>query len=162
MKILIMSDSHRKDGNVLEAIQANPDIDGLIHLGDSEGSEDLIAEALGEERNLYIVAGNNDFFSSLKSEIEMKLGKHRVFLCHGHQYNVNLGVEMLCKEAKARGCDVAMYGHTHRPFLEVIDGITILNPGSISYPRQIGREQTYLIATLNPDGFLEFQKKVIN
>ena len=41
--------------------------------------------------------------------------------------------------------DVVMYGHTHVPFIEIGDDMTILNPGSISYPRQAGRKPTFLL-----------------
>lgn len=64
-------------------------------------------------------------------------------LTHGHYYNVSLGVETLREEAIERGCDIAMYGHTHRPYLEQGGKVTILNPGSLSYPRP-GRPQTLL------------------
>ena len=40
MKILIVSDTHRKDDNLRKVITENKPIDMLIHLGDAEGSED--------------------------------------------------------------------------------------------------------------------------
>ena len=41
-KILITSDTHRRDGNLLEVIQNEAPFDMFIHLGDAEGSEDMI------------------------------------------------------------------------------------------------------------------------
>ena len=38
-KILITSDTHRRDGNLLEVIQNEAPFDMFIHLGDAEGSE---------------------------------------------------------------------------------------------------------------------------
>ncbi len=38
-----------------------------------------------------------------------------------------------------------MYGHTHKPSLSVEDGVMVLNPGSIAYPRQAGRKATYMV-----------------
>ena len=43
MKILIVSDTHRKDTNLKQVIEAVKPIDMLIHLGDAEGSEYAIA-----------------------------------------------------------------------------------------------------------------------
>lgn len=64
-------------------------------------------------------------------------------------------------EAKSRGCDIAMYGHTHRPFLDVIDGVTVLNPGSLSYPRQEGRRPSYMIIHVDADGKMDYQQKYL-
>ena len=44
----------------------------MIHLGDAEGYEDYIGELCGCP--LEIVAGNNDFFSSLPREKEIMAG----------------------------------------------------------------------------------------
>ncbi|MCC8061087.1 MAG: metallophosphoesterase [Clostridiales bacterium] len=149
MKILVVSDTHRRDDNLHQVIDAWKPLDMLIHLGDVEGSEHIIGQWVNEGCKLAIVRGNNDFFSSLEMEIEMSLGPHRMFLTHGHYYNVSLGVEALHREAEARGCDIVMYGHTHRPYLETIRGVTILNPGSLSYPRQEGRKPSYLMMEMD-------------
>ena len=44
MKILIVSDTHRRDANLKEVLLKVSPIDKLIHLGDSEGSEDYIRQ----------------------------------------------------------------------------------------------------------------------
>ena len=151
MKILICSDTHRYDKNLHAVIEEHLPLDMLIHLGDAEGSDPMIASWLNEGCELVMVKGNNDFFSQLEPEVELELGPHRALLTHGHYYNVSLGVDYLREEAVDRGCDMAMYGHTHRPFLEYGDEVLILNPGSLSYPRQEGRRPSYMI--------LEFDKK---
>lgn len=156
MKILIVSDTHRKDENLQRVIEENKPIDMLIHLGDSEGSEDKFSLWAGENCEMQMVLGNNDFFSDLDREREIKIGKYRVLLTHGHYYNVSLGVERLEQEAIDRNIDIAMYGHTHRPFYEVHNGITILNPGSLSYPRQEGRKPSYMIMELDEEGEAHF------
>ena len=74
-----------------------------------------------------------------------------------HYYNVSLGVEVLRQEAIERNCDIAMYGHTHRPFLEVGKDVTILNPGSLSYPRQEGRKPSYMVMEMDEDGTARYQ-----
>lgn len=151
MKILICSDTHRKDDNLRDAIMEQAPLDMLIHLGDAEGSDPLIAGWVNEGCELAMVMGNNDFFSALEREIELELGPHRILLTHGHYYNVSLGVDYLREEAIERGCDIAMYGHTHRPYLEYGDQVTILNPGSLSYPRQEGRRPSYMILEMGED-----------
>lgn len=152
MKILIVSDTHRKDDHLQEVIKKEAPLDLLIHLGDAEGSEYFIGSWVNEGCGLAMVMGNNDFFASLERELEIPIGRHRALLTHGHYYNVSLGVEWLCQEANARGCDIAMYGHTHRPYLNVRDGVTVLNPGSLSYPRQDGRKPSYMIMEVDAKG----------
>ena len=158
MKILIVSDTHRKDDNLKKVIEEQVPLDMLIHLGDAEGSEILIGDWVNEDCQLEMVMGNNDFFSSLEREIELELGPHRILLTHGHYYNVSLGVEGLYQEAVDRNCDIAMYGHTHRPFLDKLGNVTILNPGSLSYPRQEGRKPTYMLMYMEEDGSVRYER----
>ena len=73
MKILIISDTHRKHENLLKVLERECPVDLLIHLGDAEGYEDYIAEQAGCP--VEVVAGNNDFFSSLPREKELQIGK---------------------------------------------------------------------------------------
>ena len=63
MKILVVSDTHRKDDNLQFVIEKEKPLDMLIHLGDAEGSERWIPEWAGEGCKMAMVLGNNDFFS---------------------------------------------------------------------------------------------------
>lgn len=154
MRILIVSDTHKKHSNLKEIIRRAGHIDLMIHLGDSEGYEDYIAELAGCP--LEIVAGNNDFFSDLEREKELEIGKYKILITHGHYYYVAMGVEDLKKEAVGRGMDVVMFGHTHRPLLDYSRGIVTLNPGSVSYPRQDGRKPSYALMEIDEKGEAHF------
>ena len=116
------------------------------------------ADYIGElaECPIDIVAGNNDFFSHLPMEKEILLGKYKVLLTHGHYYRVAMGVEDIKREAIARGMDMVMFGHTHRPLVKFQDGLTIINPGSLSYPRQEGRRPSYIILETDVKGNFEY------
>lgn len=161
MKILVVSDTHRKDDNLKRVLSEECPLDMLIHLGDAEGSEHFIPDWVNPECRMEMVLGNNDFFSRLDREREIDIAGHKAFITHGHYYGVSIGPEGLADEAKSRGCDIAMYGHTHRPFLDVIDGVTVLNPGSLSYPRQEGRRPSYMIINVGADGKLDYQQKYL-
>ena len=78
-------------------------------------------------------------------------------MTHGHYYCVSLGTEMLRKEGLARGVDIVMFGHTHRPYLEQDEEMIVLNPGSLSYPRQPGRQGSYMIMEIKSDGNVEIE-----
>ena len=142
MKVLIVSDTHGIITNYRKVLQLhNPDL--LIHCGDVDGQEDLILECA--DCPVKMVSGNNDFFSDLPRELEFNVGPLKVWVCHGHNYYVNMSSEFIREEASARGMDVVMFGHTHRPEVRRDGGLTSVNPGSLSYPRQEGRKPSYVI-----------------
>lgn len=143
MKIMIVSDTHNSHRNLERAIEKAGKIDMLIHLGDVEGGEDYI-EALAD-CPAHILSGNNDFFSDLPREEEFDIEGRHIFITHGHYYYVSMNEERLKEEARNRGADIVMYGHTHKPSCERENGLLVLNPGSIAFPRQIGRKYTYMI-----------------
>ena len=74
------------------------------------------------------------FFSYLPKDVEVRIGKERCFLTHGHLYGVNFGLERLSEEARDRNCSMAFFGHTHKPCNKVVNGVHCINPGSISFP----------------------------
>ncbi len=159
MKILVISDTHRKNENYLKVVQKEQNLDMVIHLGDVEGSEYTIEEAV--ECPVEFVSGNNDFFSEFSSEKTLQIGKYCVMITHGHQYYINVGSEMLKKEAVALGADIVMYGHTHRPVIDVSDEIIAINPGSLSYPRQENRKPSYVIMEIDEAGEVHFELKYV-
>lgn len=159
MKILVVSDTHRKNDNYLNVVQKEVKLDMVIHLGDVEGSEYTIQSAV--DCPVEIIAGNNDFFSNLPTEKTLQVGKFRVMIAHGHQYYINMGNEMIKKEALAQGADIVMYGHTHKPVIDMTKGIIAINPGSLSYPRQENRKPSYIIMEIDGNNELKFEIKYI-
>ena len=157
MKILIVSDTHRRDGNLREIIEKQSPFDMLIHLGDTEGSEANFKEWVNNDNCvIHVVRGNNDFFSQTDREKEISIGKYRAFLTHGHMYGVSFELETIKDEARARKVDIVMFGHTHKPYLERRGDLTVLNPGSLSFPRQEGRRPSYMLMDLDDEGEAHF------
>lgn len=150
MKILIVSDTHGHERNLKKVVEKVGQTDLFIHLGDIEGHEDYI-EALAD-CPVHMVSGNNDFFSDLPREEEFQLGRYRVMITHGHYYGVSVGTDRLKEEACSRNIDIVMYGHTHRPEIDIDDHVTVLNPGSLSYPRQWGRKPSYMLMEIDREG----------
>ena len=152
-KVLIVSDTHRNNANYFKIVEMHkPDM--VVHCGDVEGSEYALTEGAGCP--VYMVAGNNDFFSDLPRDVEFKVGRYNCMATHGHRYHVSMGPEMLIEEARSRGVDIVMYGHTHRPEVRCEGGVYAVNPGSISYPRQEGRKPSYIIMEIDRFGELHF------
>ncbi len=154
MRILVVSDTHRKNDLYLQLVKKYEPLDMIIHCGDIEGSEYTISEA--SDCPVYMVAGNNDFFSKAPAEVEFEIGCHKVFLTHGHNYYISMGNELIKDEARSRGADMVIYGHTHRPVIDKAGDVIAINPGSLTYPRQEGRNPSYIIIE-DIDGELDIQ-----
>ena len=63
MKVLIVSDTHGRRGELEEIIELEKPFQFLIHCGDVEGDEEYIRQTAGCD--CVFVKGNNDFFSDL-------------------------------------------------------------------------------------------------
>lgn len=158
MKILIVSDTHRKNDNYFDVLKLeNPNL--VIHCGDAEGSEYALTQ--GAKCPVKIVLGNNDFFSDLPKELEFEVGKYKVWVTHGHHYYVSMGYTDIKREAAVRGKDIVLFGHTHRPVIEEGEEVTIINPGSLSYPRQEGRRPSYAIMEVDMEGNAKYSIKYL-
>ena len=57
-----------------------------------------------------------------------------------------------CPAAREEGCSVALYGHTHVPDVSYCKDVLVMNPGSISRPRQASGRPTYGIVTIGSNG----------
>ena len=156
MKVLIVSDTHGREQNLAEALEQTGPIDQLIHLGDVEGGAEHIRELAGDAPAA-IIAGNNDFFCDLPNERFFTLGGHRIFMTHGHGYFVHSGTLYLKREARKKGADIVMFGHTHKPYMEEDNELLVLNPGSLSLPRQEGHRPTYIVMEIADDGQISYE-----
>ncbi len=155
MRILVVSDTHNKHEYLDMAIEeVQPD--RIFHLGDGDGCEIYMEAVAGCP--VEIVRGNCDFASTLPAEVVMRVGAHVVMLTHGHYYQVNYGTEELIEAAREKGADVVMYGHTHVPEISEHHGVLVINPGSISYPRQRGKEPSYAVVEVDEKG--EFSSEI--
>ena len=156
MKVLIVSDTHGREQNLAEALEQTGPIDQLIDLGDVECGAEHIRELAGDAPAA-IIAGNNDFFCDLPNERIFTLGGHRIFMTHGHGYFVHSGTLYLKREARKKGADIVMFGHTHKPYMEEDNELLVLNPGSLSLPRQEGHRPTYIVMEIADDGQISYE-----
>lgn len=159
-KVLVISDTHGRMENLEKLLPLVQPVNQLIHLGDVGRDVDYIEVLAGCP--CCFVAGNNDYYSDLPRERLIKLNGVPIFLTHGHYYYVNARKDFLRSAAVQRGAKVALFGHTHVPYLEETDGILLANPGSLSLPRQADRCPTYLILTIGEDGVVQAQQHILS
>lgn len=154
-KILIVSDSHGNHKYLKKAIQnMGSYLDLMIHLGDSQTDPEVITGLV--DCPVEMVRGNSDGLSDLPGTKLVDLGPHKALLTHGHRYGGRYGIPSMKELAKDNGADIVMFGHIHEPLLEHEDGMTVLNPGSISQPRQEGHRPTYMVMTIEEDGRTDY------
>ena len=135
-KILVLSDTHGDSAALRRCLNQEQDADALIFLGDGVREVDGALAHLRRRLPAYIVSGNCDYGSYYPAEGLAAFEGVLVFYAHGHLYGVNASPLGLCRTAMARGADVALFGHTHRPLTMETPGFpSVYNPGSASRPR---------------------------
>lgn len=154
MKIYVFSDSHRNNQPMVRVVTENRgDYDCIIHLGDHCGDTRVLEPILGITPLISII-GNNDYDIPdpfCAEEKQVTLAGQRFFLCHGHRQHVKSSLTPLLFAAKRCDCSIALFGHTHVPHCETIEGITLFNPGSIGAPCPLSRRPSYGVIQLDGD-----------
>jgi putative phosphoesterase len=150
LRIVVLSDSHRHYDALEEAVLLHrADADLFIFLGDGEYELDLLRSVLPELKFL-TVSGNCDYGSDQPDSGLTECDGRVVFYTHGFRFGVKSGLEDLKREARRLGADIALFGHTHIPYVSYEDGLWIMNPGSIGRPRVGG--PSYGIVDLTAGG----------
>lgn len=150
-KVLVVSDSHGNLDTIKNIIAHEKPFDLLIHCGDLEVDGEIARLTKMADTPVYAVRGNCDIFSDLSNSVNFEFAGHHILVTHGYYENVNSGLYDLKRKADMVGADIVFFGHTHVPFLREENGVTFANPGSTDRPRQTGREQTYMIMTVEED-----------
>ncbi|MGN0795925.1 MAG: YfcE family phosphodiesterase [Christensenellales bacterium] len=126
-KIVVFSDSHNTP--LSESFkQILNEADVIIFCGDGLSS---LTDYL-DKPNFYAVRGNCDGISS-PDEIELDVEDVKIFITHGHRYSVKSSLLNLEYRAKEINANLVFYGHTHIADETTYDGITLINPGSLSH-----------------------------
>lgn len=152
MRVLLISDTHGDSSGWEKVLNTLGNVDLALHAGDVlyHGAFNPILDTydpkrLAELLNSFPIPmiharGNCD------SEVDqMALQSHilsdfafasiegiRILITHGHRYSR----EEILKMAREGKIDIVLEGHTHVPLIENVEGVTFVNPGSPSLPKQ--------------------------
>ena len=131
MRVIVMSDSHGSFDRVKRIVDSTKDTAAMyIHLGDGlEEFEDV--HLLYPQLHFVAVKGNNDWGSMEKKTKQLVCGGKRVLITHGDLYRVKFGTDDFERSAREEHVDIALYGHTHCACVEYLDGLYLINPGSV-------------------------------
>ena len=152
MKILVFSDSHGDFAVLDRIVSANPEVDCFIFLGD--GMRDLYSlRARHPGKRILCVAGNCDVECDEKSEDTLIAHGKKIYFTHGHIFEAEHGYGDLLNRAASLDADIVCFGHTHCSLSEIVGGIHILNPGSVSRPRD-KKGASYAVIDITQDEIL--------
>lgn len=166
MKYLLVSDTHGELDRLQAVVEAHPEVDGYLHMGDVGFAHPIL-------KQFSIVCGNHDQ-NKYPKERWIQLGNFHTLMVHGHRFEyvvveamqkeeqlwkswddcMNLLYEEMVRFGKANQLDLILFGHTHTAFFAQKDGIYLCNPGSLCFSHD-GRPPSYAI--LNVEETLSVQ-----
>ncbi len=151
MKIFVISDTHGSTRGIINKINNMDKPDLIIHLGDYVEDGIKLEESIGVRT--IIVKGNGDYFHPGFNEDEIiTIENKKIFITHGHRYNVRYGEDNIISKAMELNADLALFGHTHVPLFFEESGVTVMNPGSPTFPRGYRGKKTF--------GLIEIGEKI--
>lgn len=149
MKYLVMSDSHGQIKERAKLLSLINKVDKVIHLGDHAKDLETFDLVL---KPTFIVSGNCDEKGRFLEEITIEDESFKLFITHGHRYDVKQGLTKLYYKAQELGANIILFGHTHIPLCVENNGVYFYNPGSISLPKG-GSQPSCGILTLKANTF---------
>lgn len=140
MKVAIISDIHDNLANLKKCLDwcSENKIERIICCGDVANNDTLKFLDSNFKDKIFLVKGNADNFSDSDvikyKNIEyigkigkIKIGDKNIGLCH-EPFLIDKALEL-------GECDIIFYGHTHKPFIEEKNGISLVNPGNLANVR---------------------------
>jgi uncharacterized protein len=137
-RIGVISDTHGVLHPAIADVFAN--VDQIVHAGDIGGAH--ILDALRLLAPVTSVEGNNDGDATGETIVRITLGSLRLLITHilprPHKPAVRVTTSLRDEPA-----GVVVFGHSHLPHNEIIDGIRYFNPASagprrFDYPVSVG------------------------
>jgi len=129
MKIGVVSDTHSHDIPA-QLIADFQDVDMIIHAGDFCSLEDYqVFEKIADTQAVFGNMDDADIRKKLPEVRELEYEGIKIGVYHGDGARHGIIERILSRFTKNKP-DIIIYGHTHNPMNEVIDGIHFFNPGS--------------------------------
>ena len=145
-QIGIVSDSHGRIHTIERMVEQAPKVVCWIHAGDYCEDAEILAAYAGVP--VYAVRGNNDLYAYQEPDCrDVVVNGVIITVIHGHQWYDNR-LEKLIELGKNHQASLVVFGHTHCQMLEKKEKIIIVNPGSLSLPRD-GKTGTYAVGTID-------------
>jgi putative phosphoesterase len=139
MKIAIISDTHDNHATLLKFIKwiNGNAINAIIHCGDICQRETLELLAMQVMVPIHVVYGNGDdpgdFTSLVKKYSQLILhGEIGDIVLDDQRFIVNHYPERARMLAQSEKPEFSLYGHTHKPWEELVGDCRLVNPGTLA------------------------------
>ena len=105
---------------------------------------------------------NKSFLRSLHHELRIEVDGKRVLLVHGSPRKINeylfedRPISSFQRLAASSNADAIVFGHTHKPYTRLVDGVLFLNAGSVGKPKDGDWRACYAILDLTAAEPVEF------
>jgi len=146
MKLGVISDTHGFLDPRIEKIFAG--VDHVLHAGDI--GDPMIEVELKFVAPVAVVLGNNDLGLPFKDTEVLTLADKK-FLIH-HIVNLRSLSDRMKSLIRRHKPDAVIFGHTHKPFAETIDGVFFFNPGYAGKPK-FGADRSVALLHLKDGNF---------
>lgn len=144
MKIIVLSDTHGKMRKVYDVLNKISEPDMIIHCGDYLRDAQLLEDELGIP--VVSVPGNCD--GGRRDDFEIvETPAGNIFVTHGHEFGAGYREGRLLYAALEHQCKAVCFGHTHVPVCKREDDVMLINPGSLSQPRD-GSNGSYAVISI--------------
>ncbi|TYB34175.1 MAG: metallophosphoesterase family protein [Flexistipes sinusarabici] len=149
MRILIISDTHTDSIKKLpkQVLAEFKEADLVIHAGDYTDFrlyrelEEGIASFAGVKGNMDMQTG----FQSVPEKVDFECGNYKIGISHGSGSPHNIINRLLYIHENT---DIIIFGHTHSPAHEKVNGKIFINPGSLSQNRW-SNDKTYAVLKID-------------
>lgn len=159
MRIIVMSDSHGNFNRVRKIVEDNmATAQTFIHLGDGLDEFDDV-HLLYPDLHFVSVKGNNDWGSNEQKARKLSMGGKKLLLAHGDLHRVKFGLLDFQLAARDARVDIGLYGHTHYSAVDYIDGLYLINPGSVG--GGYGAKATYLALDIAVQGIVPVIRDIV-
>ena len=175
MKLMIASDIHGSAYYCRKMLEAydREKADKLLLLGDilyhgprndlpkEYAPKEVIAMLNARKQEILCVRGNCDTevdqmvleFPVMADYCILSIDGKTLYATHGHVYNQN-NLPPLCEG------DILIHGHTHVLKAEQMEGYILLNPGSVSIPKE-GNPPTYAVLENGVFSIMDFEGNIV-
>ena len=141
MLIGVISDTHNfLDPKIPEIFK---DVDHILHAGDIGSA--FVTFQLEQIAPVTAVIGNSDSMLPFKETEVVELDGRKYLLHHIVEHPRALAEPLRKRVARVKP-DVVVFGHSHKSFCQIFDGVLFFNPGYAGKPR-FGMERSVALLT---------------
>lgn len=137
-----------------EAVKALAGADCILHAGDIGRPE--ILDQLRSLAPVTVVRGNVDteaWWEDLPADASVSIEGFKIYMIHS--------AEQMTIFPAAENVAVVVCGHTHKPLIEILDGVLYVNPGSAG-PRRFALPVSVGFLRLSPGAPIEAWLKTLD